>query len=194
MTVYPNKTRSAPKAMIPVPDLNDVTIPIVSPWKLGYKRTVTYLRVGIILHLFCLLTLSLFFWCFNRLFVTSGWQFTNNLLLSMFFFSHLFTTQLDACSRYQNYKMVKDLFHVYGFRSMLAKPYSRSKCQRDSILEAATQLGLRSSAKLYFRNSGYRWYHIIPSVLLENPMLLFTRGYWITTLFVPKYTSKYFLW
>jgi hypothetical protein len=177
-----------------VPDQNEIPMPHVPTWNLAFKRTVIYLRVGVILHLFCLLTLTLFSWCFTNLFVTSGWQFIKNLLLSIFFFSHLFTTQLDAYSRYQNYKMVKDLFHIYGFRSLLAKPYSRSKCQRDSVLEAATQLGLRNTAKLYFRNSGYRWYHIIPSVLIEDPFLLFSKGYWQTTLFVPKYTSKYFLW
>ena len=183
-----------PGEILPVLILNENPSARKSVCMILYKRTAIYLRVGVILHLFCLLTLSLFLWCFNNLFISSGWQFFNNLLLSMFFFSHLFTTQLDAYSRYQNYKMVKDLFHVYGFRSLLAKPYSRSKCQRDSVLEAATQLGLRSSAIQYFRNSGYRWYHIIPSVLIEDPALLFTRGYWLTTLFVPKYTSKYFLW
>jgi hypothetical protein len=166
----------------------------ISEWRLFYKRFVIYLRVGVILHLFCLLTFSLFLLCFNQMFLSSGWRFIQYALLSMFFSSHIVTTQLDAYSRYQNYKMLKDLFHIYGFRGLLAKPYSRSKCQRDSVTEAATQLGLGTSADNYFSALGYRWYHIIPSVLIENPLLLFSKGYWRTTLFVPRYTSKYFLW
>ena len=170
---------------------NDLPKTIIPAWELALRRTRIYLRVGTILHLYCLLSLSLLLWCFNNLINSAGWQFLTYLLLSLFFFSHLITTQLDAYSRYQNYK---DLFHIYGFRSLLAKPYSRSRCQRDSVLEAATQLGFRSSARKYFRQSGYRWYHIIPTMLIEDPMLLFTREYWLSTFFTPKYTSKYFLW
>ena len=166
----------------------------IPKWQLIIKRSVIYLRVGVILHLFCVLTFSLFLLCSGLMLNSSGWQFLQFLLLSMFFFSHIITTQLDAYSRYQNYKMLKDLFYVYGFRRLLAKPYSRSKCQRDSVMEAATQLGLRSSANKYFSDLGYRWYHIIPSVLIENPLLLITKGYWRTTLFVPTYVSKHFLW
>ncbi|MCX6303763.1 MAG: hypothetical protein NT040_02235 [Bacteroidetes bacterium] len=104
------------------------------------------------------------------------------------------TTQLDAFSRFQDYKMIKDLFYIYGFRGLLVKPYARSKCQRDAVMEAASQLGLRSAANKHFYNLGYRWYHIVPSVLIENPLLLLSTGYWRTTFFVPKYESKYFHW
>jgi hypothetical protein len=166
----------------------------VPAWYLFYKHAVTYAKVGRVLHLFCILTVFLFLVSFLPLWDAEPGNVVQNALFSVFFFSVTITTQLDAYSRYQNYKFVKDLFHEYGFRELLVKPFSRSRCQRDAALEAAKQLGLRSSIDRYYYNTGYRWYHIIPSVLIKNPLLLLTRGYWRTTFFVPKYNSKYFYW
>ncbi len=117
-----------------------------------------------------------------------------DLILSVYLFSLLVTTQLDAYSRYQNYKMVKDMLYKNGFRGLIVKPFSKSQCQREAVKEAACQLNMDKQVKKYFYDSGYRWFHIIPTVLLENPLLFFTKGYWITTFFVPNYRSKYFIW
>ena len=158
------------------------------------QRTRAYLRVGVILHLFCLTSLSLFVLVLIYMTAPTSWQLLWKSLLSSFLLSVSITTQMDAWSRYQNYKMMKDLFHIYGFRRLLVKPWSRSRCQRDAVVEAASQLGLRSSATDHFYSLGYRWYHIIPSVLIEDPMLLLSKGYWRTTFFVPAYQSRYFHW
>lgn len=112
----------------------------------------------------------------------------------MFFFSLIITTEFDAYNRYQNYKMVKDLLYRHGFRELLVKPFSKSSCQRDAAAEAARQLEMKEKAAKYFYRLGYRWYHIIPSILVENPMTFFTKMYWVSTFFVPRYKSKYFLW
>jgi hypothetical protein len=163
-------------------------------WFLYYKRLAAYLRAGWMLHLFCISTFALFMVCLLPLFDAEGWELLTYTLLSAFFFSVTVTTQLDAYSRYQNYKFIKDLFHEYGFRELLLRPFSRSKCQRDAVLEASTEPGFRADVNRYFYGKGYRWYHIVPSLLIENPLLLLTRGYWLTTFFVPRYDRKYFYW
>ena len=159
-----------------------------------YKKIAAFIRTSYILQLFFTLTIFLFVVFVNRFYLSGKILFSINTLFIMFFFSLGITTQLDAYSRYQNYKMIKDMMYKNGFRSLIIKPFSRSRCQRDAVKEAANQLELQSRVKQYFFESGYRWYHIIPSVLLQNPFLIFTKGYWITTFFVPRYISKYFLW
>lgn len=159
-----------------------------------YRRIVTFLRTGRILHVFFLIALTLFFVSLNKLSTTEKLPFLLYCLLSMFLFSVAITTQLDAYSRYQNYKMVKDMIYKNGYRVLIIKPFSKSRCQRDAVTEAAFQLEIQSSVDQYFHSLGYRWYHIIPTLLIENPLLLFSKGYWYSTFFVPKYKSKYFYW
>lgn len=166
----------------------------VPRWYIFYKKLASFLRTSAILQLFFLVITALFFVFAYRIYSGEKGILTWNALLTLFFFSLSITTQLDAYSRYQNYKMVKDLFHKNGFRRLIIKPFSKSQCQRDAVKEAAQQLQIYSPVKKYFHELGYRWYHIIPSVLIENPLLIFTRNYWITTFFVPNYKSKYFLW
>ncbi len=163
-------------------------------WYVLYKKFIAFIRTSFILQLFFILTIVLFIYFVNRFYLSGKILFSINTLFIMFFFSLSVTTQLDAYSRYQNYKLIKDMMHKNGYRSLIIKPFSRSRCQRDAVREAAHQLELQSMVKQYFYETGYRWYHIMPSVLLQNPFLIFTKGYWITTFFVPRYVSKYFLW
>ena len=163
-------------------------------WYIFYHQCVTYLKTGYILHAFSISVFILFLICFDILPTTNGITQVGYILLSMFLFSVTITSQLDAYSRFQNYKMVKDLLYQHGFRELFLKPFSRSRCQRDAIAESAAQLGLDSHVKSYFRKLGYRWYHIIPSPLVEHPLILFTKKYWHTTFFVTYYKSKYFCW
>jgi hypothetical protein len=166
----------------------------VSIWYVYYMRTVSYIRTGFILHAFSIIVFSLFLLCYSQLFDSKGFMLILFLLLSMFLFSISITSQLDAYSRYQDYKRVKDLLHKHGFRELFMKPYSRSRCQRNAISEAALQLGMLPLINSYFYQAGYRWYHIIPTILIENPLVFFTRHYWYSTFLVPKYESKYFYW
>lgn len=101
---------------------------------------------------------------------------------------------LDAGSRFQDYKKAKDLFFKNGFKPKIANLFIHSKCQRDAVKVAARDLGLETQLDQYYLNKGYRWYHILPTIALKRPGLLFTVGYWKKTLFAPRYASRYFLW
>jgi hypothetical protein len=90
--------------------------------------------------------------------------------------------------------MVKDLYYEHGFRELITKPFSKSSCQRDAAAEAARQLDIEDKVESYFYKLGFRWYHIVPSMLIESPLLFFTKMYWLSTFFVPRYKSKYFYW
>lgn len=163
-------------------------------WYIFYRKFVTFLRTGRTLHFFFFISLILFIISINQLIYKEETLISIYSLMSMFFFSLCITTELDAYNRYQNYKMVKDLIHRHGFRELIVKPFSKSSCQRDAASEAARQLQLSEMADKYFYRLGYRWYHIVPSILVENPMTFFTKMYWVSTFFVPRYKSKYFLW
>jgi hypothetical protein len=166
----------------------------ISGWYILYRQCVTYLKTGYILHIFSIFVFVLFLLCFGKVLIAGGTKLIIFSLLSVFLFSVTITSQLDAYSRFQNYKMVKDLLYQHGFRVLFLKPFSRSRCQRDAVYEAAAQLGLDSHINLYFNSLGYRWYHVIPSLLIEEPLVILTRNYWYTTFFVPGYKSKYFCW
>ncbi len=106
----------------------------------------------------------------------------------------IFFAQMDAFSRFQNYKLAKDLFFKNKFKKRIADLFSVSRCQRDAVLVAAKDLELASELAKYYDHLGYRWYHLLPDRVLENPGILLTRAYWKKTLFVCPYQSKYFLW
>ncbi|MGW8314535.1 MAG: hypothetical protein ACWGNV_02965, partial [Bacteroidales bacterium] len=103
-------------------------------------------------------------------------------------------SQLDARSRHQNYKMVKDKFYQYGFDARLLKPFMYSRCQRDAIRIAAKEFKFDRAWKKLAYDAGFRWYHLLPSMIVRTPLVLFTKSYWKKTLFVKAYDSKYFLW
>jgi hypothetical protein len=106
-------------------------------------------------------------------------------LLSLPIFS-----QLDARSRYQNYKQIKDQFYTYGFDHRILNPVLKSRCQRDAAVIAAEELGLKNSCIEYFRQFGYRWYHLFPDFVFQKPQFLFTRYFWQTTFFASTYEPK----
>lgn len=166
----------------------------IPEWYIFYRKFMTFVRTGRTLHFFFILSLISFFFSVKMLLNDQNGIVSFYILPVMFFFSLCITTVLDAYNRYQNYKMVKDLLHQYGFRELIVKPFSKSSCQRDAASEAARQLELSEMTDKYFYRLGYRWYHIIPSILVENPTTFFTKMYWVSTFFVPRYKSKYFLW
>lgn len=163
-------------------------------WYILCRKFLTFIRTGRTLHFFFILSLISFLLSFKLLLNNPGGILSFYILPVIFFFSLCITTVLDGYNRYQNYKMVKDLLHQYGFRELIVTPFSKSSCQRDAASEAARQLDLTQNISNYFYRLGYRWYHIIPSVLVENPMTFFTKMYWVSTFITPRYKSKYFLW
>jgi hypothetical protein len=81
----------------------------------------------------------------------------------------------------------KDNLFIYGFHTLLLKPFSRSSCQRDAVKVAADELGMLHQCREYFKPNGYQWYHLIPDIVLKKPSILFTKSFWSTTLFTKTY-------
>ncbi|MBI9081338.1 MAG: hypothetical protein JEY79_16555 [Pseudodesulfovibrio sp.] len=75
----------------------------------------------------------------------------------------------DGCSRHREYKRIKAMFIRYGYNERILDPLARSRCQRDAALLAATETGHRANANAYFTGLGYRWYHILPDSVIQNP-------------------------
>ena len=125
-------------------------------------------------------------------------QYENHVMT--FLFGYIFIwlatlpifAQLDARSRFQNYKLLKDLFYRYGFRYKFVKALRHSRCQRDAALVAAGEMGYKSITHKYYVRCGYQWYHLLPDFIFKHPLYLFTKGFWLTTFFARTYHSKYF--
>jgi len=159
-----------------------------------YKGIGSYVKATSLLQAFCLVCVLLSYLNFLALDSAPDLAFFFHLFFSIYFFSLIITTQLDAYSRYQNYKMAKDLLHQYGFKKPLIRVFSKSKCQRQAVTEAGKSLGFKKEIDHYFYSMGFRWYHILPVVIAKKPQTLFTKDYWLSTFFVSYYKSKYFYW
>jgi hypothetical protein len=95
--------------------------------------------------------------------------------------------QLDARSRFQDYKKIKDQLYRYGFQERIIRPVLKSRCQRDAAMMAAIELGMGYEIReMYFYN-GYRWYHILPDFFFTNPGFLLSKYFWRTTFFTKRY-------
>jgi len=157
------------------------------------KTFIVYFRISYLLHAVSLIELLLLYllysnngfhdWlhgCSRVVFVI-----VNVCLLSIPFFP-----QLDARSRYQNYKMLRDQFYMFGFQQRIVKPFTKSRCQRDAALAAAGELGYAGVCKQYFYSQGYRFYHVLPDFLFTNPEFLLNRKFWETTFFAKYYEPR----
>jgi len=111
-------------------------------------------------------------------------------LLMVFFFTNSILAELDARSRYQNYKQIKDHLYLNGYHERILRTMLKSMCQRDAALVAANELGMGKSCALYFKSHGYKWYHLIPDFVFDQPLFLFTKYFWMSTFFVPVYHPK----
>jgi len=168
-------------------------------WKIKLIRIIRYLQTGYLLHLIAIASVIFFFvFCEKLMMVFAEGGPTHAMFLysylTLYFFTLPFFSQLDAFSRYQNYKMVKDKMYQYGFDQRLLRPFLYSRCQRDAISVAAVEMSFTKEWKKLIQDFGFRWYHILPHLVVKNPLILLTRKYWIKTLFVKQYHSKYFLW
>lgn len=122
------------------------------------------------------------------------WLQTGNLIIKLCaitpFLSMPVFPQLDARSRYQNYKMLRDQFYLYGFQPRIVKPFIKSRCQRDAAIVAASELGFEKICKEHFYSKGYRWYHLFPDFVFCNPRFLVCKNFWVTTFFAKKYIAR----
>ena len=157
------------------------------------SKTISYLRVGYFLHIITFIEL-LFSYCLFYFFDISSWLATDNTFIKSITLSPVLglplIAQLDIRSRYQNYKLVKDNLYIYGFQTRLLKPFSRSSCQRDAVKVAADELGMLHQCREYFKSNGYKWYHLVPDIVLKKPSVLFTKNFWSTTLFTKTYHPR----
>ena len=156
-------------------------------------KIISYLRVGYLLHIITFISLLLFC-CLFSFFDIPSWlaghnSFIKSMALSPTIGLPLFA-QLDARSRYQNYKLVKDNLYTYGFKTRFLKPFIKSSCQRAAVKVAAVELGMLHQCREYFKRNGYKWYHLIPDIVLKKPSVLFTKNFWSTTLFTKTYHPR----
>lgn len=154
----------------------------------------SYIIAGKLLHIISLLELMAVFILVPVIFKMNTGE--SYLLFGLkyyaiaFLVSLPFFSQLDARSRFQNYKQIKDQIFLYGYDERIFKPVLKSRCQRDAAWLSAQELGYGTRCKSYFRSHGYRWYHILPDFVFRKPQFLFTSYFWRTTFFSPKYISK----
>jgi hypothetical protein len=158
------------------------------------RNTVSYLKAGYLLHLITLIEMVAFSFLYGVLNISSWFDDSSYLILKLMAVSFcagmpLFA-QLDARSRYQNYKLIKEHLFLYGFQPRILKPFRKSRCQRDAAIAAANELGLSLECRKYFESFGYRWYHLLPDMIFKKPGILLTKNFWMTTLFTTTYHPK----
>lgn len=170
-----------------------------SIFKVLSMRILRYFQTGYLLHLITGLSVWMVFHWSEKLFIAIKshdgiWQILLFGFLTGHFLSLLFFSQLDARSRFCNYKMIKDKLYEYGFDVRLFRPFMYSRCQRDAIAVAAREMNYTTEWEKLNHEFGFKWYHLLPHLVIKQPEILITTGYWNKTLFVKSYQSKYFLW
>lgn len=155
-----------------------------------------YLEVGRWLHFIALAAAVLSVYFFNLAMEAHWMNNTNgNIIfgyLSFHFSTIPFFAELDAYSRFQNYKLVKDLIYRYGFQDRFIRALRHSKCQREAAFFAARDLGCKKMLVSFYQKCGYRWYHILPDFVWTHPHYLVSKHFWFTTFFVKTYNPKYY--
>ncbi len=163
-----------------------------------FNRMIRFVRIGLLLHLTALGGIFLFFrfgsYALEALGQQHSFSFIGYGFMAGYGFVLPFFAELDAFSRYQNYKRANDLFHEKGFKGRIANLFVHSRCQREAIKVAARDLDLLEEILCYYSSLGFKWYHLLPQFVFSKPLLLLSGRYWKKTLFEEPYESKYFLW
>ena len=156
-------------------------------------KVFTYFKTGYLLHFITACELLMLYILLHTLHA-GAWMMEANTTTRFFILLPLLWSpifpQLDARSRYQDYKMMRDCFYLYGFDGRLVKHVARSRCQRDAVIVAAEEMGLARECRAYFASRGYKWYHLFPDVIFDRPIILLSRAFWVTTFFVKTYHPK----
>lgn len=98
--------------------------------------------------------------------------------------------QLDARSRFQEFKQIRDLLIRHGPDRRIFRSLAGSSCRRNAALAAARQTGYAADCRACYRAAGYRWYHLLPDQVYRTPEVLLTTAFWRTTFFVPCYRRR----
>jgi len=152
-----------------------------------------YVRAGLLLHVMTIMELAVLAAFVPGLLLFQAESAAGavlNTAISAFLISLPILSQLDARSRFQSYKRVKDSLVKHGFDPRILRPFIKSRCQRDAVLAAADELGCKPQCRSYFRFQGYRWYHILPDFVISNPGFLVSRQFWQSTFFAKTYRSR----
>ena len=154
-----------------------------------YTTIIRYIKVAPFPHA---TTLTLLFvattlYLEARFILNNGVSFyaTALFVLSGFFGWGVILCQADAFSRFREFKRIKAIFSRKGFNPRILKVVSTSRCQRDAALLAAKEAGFKHHARRYFKELGYRWYHILPDAIVKNPLYFFNPRFLQTT-FLPR--------
>lgn len=154
----------------------------------------SYFLAGRLLHLICILELFLIYLLLPLILEIKTNGTISMIILKIFLAGYIISlpilSQLDARSRFQNYKQIKDQFYIYGYNTRILMPVLKSRCQRDAALVSAKELGLYHKCNDFFQEHGYRLYHIIPDFVFKKPQFLVTKYFWLTTFFAPTYRAK----
>ncbi|WP_022660654.1 hypothetical protein [Paucidesulfovibrio longus] len=103
----------------------------------------------------------------------------NHLAATFFAFPTLgwlalgFIALLDAIARHLDYRRIRRMLERYGFHERVFRVVASSRCQRDAALLAARRTGHLPQARRFFRQLGYRWYHLLPDKVADNPFHFF---------------------
>lgn len=164
-----------------------------------YNKIIRYYGVGRYLHLSALIGLYFSFLGASKIFYLLN--ISDKIITIIPWFLLLVTSislsiiaELDVRGRYQNYKQVKEKLYKFGYDERIVRLYMHSNCQRDAVRVAGYDLGYHKVINKYFYDKGYRWYHILPDAFINNPMILFSKEFWIKILFTDYYQLKYFYW
>lgn len=154
----------------------------------------SYLLSGRLLHFITFLELILIYFALPLVLKINTDNSILMLLLQFWLVGYLLSlpvlSQLDARSRYQNYKQIKDQLYIYGCNTLIFQPVLKSRCQRDAALISAKELGLYKFCDDIFKKNGYRWYHLLPDFVFKKPQFLITKYFWASTFFAPTYKAK----
>ncbi len=83
----------------------------------------------------------------------------------------------DGMSRYREYLRVRRMLDRWGYTPRLLRPLASSRCQRDAAMQAARETGCADRARAYYRELGYRWYHLLPDKVTANPLTFLDIGF-----------------
>jgi len=162
--------------------------------KLYLDKLISYYKVGALLHWISLIAFLIGWFLYGKFNESTVVVFSPSYYLWIFgisfFFSNMILSEMDAWSRYQNYKQLKDQIVLFGFQHRLLKPMLHSRCQRDAAQIACNEVGFGNNCKTYFSSFGYKWYQIIPDFVFQYPLFFFSSYFWRTTFFTPYYASK----
>lgn len=171
-------------------------IPILHTRDTIVAKAKNYVQVGLLLHAIGVcsaltsagLVYYTFMWVPSSRFILFGFL----LWLASFFFMNALLSQLDALSRYQNFKQVRDQLYKHGYQKRIVMPLAKSSCQRVAAVAASKRLGLESEVKNLYKSLGYKWHNILPDFIKSQPLFFFHPAFWRSTFFVKYYKSKYF--